>query len=1165
MPPSGPRITTGDEEVDPDDLQSDDSSSTAGESTSRTSTGDGAGGGLSKDRLNESRYGDVDPGDATDESVDTGSSTGAAGAGGSTEPDFDPAPGAYDDAEDVGSTESERSSGGDNPGQAREQDEEDTQDTDSQSGGGSSPGGERDTETPDTVGNDGPGGVAPTEEELYGGDSPPDDLGRDPDPDDDGGDVVFNDGPGGGSVTGDDLTGGNEPNTGLEDGAPQEKYHLGDEHGDEEGDLSGLENRQDLDENVSEAVSNLEEQLRNQGIDPGDYAIRRDGDGLTVDYDTTGVAKTISERVLDENPNADRGDFAVERTDDGGFQVEWGEHAGQAEAVDRVVQRVKEEYPGIGTEDFAVYKSGDGQLEVSIGDQYRRDYTRQQVQETLEERFPAADDYEISVGDDGQVEGRPVFDESETQAANERGALGGPQQATERIEEQVLNQNENLKQGDIRVTERSTEDISNSQFVQDIESSPYQIEYTDQYKRRQAEQYVQNQEEQNPGLDLEVTRNDEGDIAIRTVETPEQFGDGSLDVPFDGSDKSFEEYLEDASDSYSEFAEGIGEAAGTPVAVAEGAISSDLKQLDGKSVGDVIGETATDLADGTSAEWFVDGVVEDYMAPRVDEDEGAIQSQVGEGGTERAVEKFVSGSAQLANLPGWMLSFREAGEYAGWAAKETVGGRGGVNVDVSAIDGDAPDIKDGEVQVGATEFDVNLTEDGVVGKTGRAVGSAGTGAVQYFKQNPAKATGTTAGALVGSYAIMSKAPRSAWIIQPGEEIATRGATAVLSRSATGRRILSKFPGKKIDNEEIVIRGAQRAYGRGRSVARSATRAAKRKGFEIRQQAPPAIRRFLRDESAQGDFIPDGGQRFRVEGESSESVTIEGEDIESTDFNEDAEIAKQQYEQTMYEQKQEYGEVERDSVPEFRDEKRGDYEVGQDIEAQQDPSLELEMEDLTPFQRRQLRGRMGATGKGSLSTSQVEQPSISSEIEMENVRPAVESEVAAKLEEDLANSGFGRLEAFMESDAQSVDSEFQTEEMNQQEAQLSETDTEVDTGQEFGAYEFEGEVNLEQNLEQELSTEASLDTELETELETESEYEQAYETEFESEFENEFEFETETEFEAETDLPDEPDQATEDDFGMGLDTDEETWDTGFADAEELLDDMFEDDFSNGGFF
>jgi hypothetical protein len=380
--------------------------------------------GLTKDMANRAAYGEADPGSNKDESSSSNDSSngndgndggddgqsvdqmaeatangrlraparyggGGGGGGGSNDstknenedssnadqgeegPGFDPRPDSYDEASDVGSTEEERSSGN----------------------------------SSDTIGNDGPGGRAPTEDEFTSGGAPEEDLGREPGANNNAGDnVVSRDGPHGGPVTEDMLTGGMDPNTGLEDN-PQEKYHLGEEHGDEQSDpMSGLEDKKDLNQNVEKAVSNLERQLQEQGVSREDYAIRREGNQLTVDYDSTAVAKSISERVLEQNPNADRGDFEVERTDNGGFAVEWGEHSGQSDAVDQLEQEVKETYPGIGTEDYSIHKTGSGELRVSISDQYRKDYAEKQVREDLKEQYPNAEITIESVSDDGTVE-----------------------------------------------------------------------------------------------------------------------------------------------------------------------------------------------------------------------------------------------------------------------------------------------------------------------------------------------------------------------------------------------------------------------------------------------------------------------------------------------------------------------------------------------------------------------------------------------------------------------------------------------------------------------------------------------------------------------------------------------------------------------------------------
>jgi len=315
---------------------------------------------------------------------ETGDSSGSTESdGGSAEEadsaSFDPRPDSYDAARDVGSTREERAadrsrdvggSTGDTPASSGPV----------QGGAGAAPS----SDDGDTVGGSGPGGRAPTHDELMPG-GQPDDLGRDPG--DGGGGRTFA-GPGGTTVTGGELMGGQDPNTGLEDN-PQEEYHVGLEGSGprpsrDDPDMSGLEDRDpdELPGGVASAVSDLESEVQEQfpGLDRSDYAIRRDGDSLTVEYDDAAAANSIADRVVEENPGVDRGDFAVERLDDG-FAVEWGEHSGQSDAVDQLVGRVKNEFPGTGTEDFSVHKTGGGQLRVSVDEEYLEDYVEQQSDE----------------------------------------------------------------------------------------------------------------------------------------------------------------------------------------------------------------------------------------------------------------------------------------------------------------------------------------------------------------------------------------------------------------------------------------------------------------------------------------------------------------------------------------------------------------------------------------------------------------------------------------------------------------------------------------------------------------------------------------------------------------------------------------------------------------
>lgn len=148
----------------------------------------------------------------------------------------------------------------------------------------------------------------------------------------------------------------------------------------------------------------------------------------------------------------------------------------------------------------------------------------------------------------------------------------------------------------------------------------------------------------------------------------------------------------------------------------------------------------------------------------------------------------LEGVAALGNVPAAAQGVDEAFETAGFLAYETAEGRGG-----------------------------DATED-----LGQAAQVAAAEAIESAQADPFGVGGQTAGSLVASAGIIGGASRvsstagraAAYGIQPGEELASAG----LSRAFPG--VASRFPGGRIDNEEIVLQQVQRAGGRIRSAFRS---------------------------------------------------------------------------------------------------------------------------------------------------------------------------------------------------------------------------------------------------------------------------------------------------------------------------------------------------------
>jgi hypothetical protein len=797
---------------------------------------------------------------------------------------------------------------------------------------------------------------------------------------------------------------------------------------------------------------------------------------------------------------------------------------------------VAESHPDLGPEDIAVEERNVDPENLRPEElkhyaqnpykvRYSDSYLREQAHQQLAEEVPGADpeDYEVRVSD-GEVS--VAFDEDFRR---------------QKAREQVAEQNENIDEGDIaRVTTRGPEGVEDLRAGQTAAIS-YGVELTTEKQRELLEEHAR---EQYPDTEISVVENDEGELVAQVDgETQERFGDVSVPVP--GTDKRVEDYLDAGAQGYSKFADGVAEGVALPVTVAEGAFNVDIKQLGGKSVGDVIGGTATDVAEGTAVEPAVDTFA-GLMAPR-EGDDGDIQGTSGEGGVERGVEGIVKGGLEIVNLPAVAAGAKEGVEYAGYAVSETAQGRAGV--DVSIQEG-GPDLSEGRVFVGpnmqtgrSAVIDVDVLDEGVVGESGRAAGAAAGSAVEYIKANPAQSLGMAAGSLAFSAGIISGASRistragrgAAWAIQPGEE----ALTAAVNRLPGASRVARRFPNNRIDNEEIFIRAGQRAIRR----AQPAVRAARRARYDLQKRLSPEVRRFMRDESGQADLTGLGRAR-RVEGESETGRSVEVDDT-ATYQDYETELRDEELSQTqemLREQAEAELEARRDQ---FAD-------SGPEISPQSvEQTLTMDPEDVTSVRGGQGRARRPYRGSQPADDAGMRWESWSAR----QVETELESEVAGEFEP-------GRMEVLVEDEMDDVGMTMMTdlEERFEQRQEALEMATEpeaVGTGLE-GEFlaENEGELGLEAEAEAEMEQELAQELELETELE------QAYEFEMETEVETELEMEFEMETEAEAEIDDDPDRFVEEDPWAGMDLDMDVWETNFASGEELLDELSGD---GGGMF
>ncbi|WP_435359289.1 hypothetical protein [Haloarchaeobius sp. DFWS5] len=493
------------------------------------------------------------------------------------------------------------------------------------------------------------------------------------------------------------------------------------------------------------------------------------------------------------------------------------------------------------------------------------------------------------------------------------------------------------------------------------------------------------------------------------------------------------------------------------------------------------------------------------------------------------------GAAQMLNVPGAVSGLDEAGEFIGYAAAEGV-----TSTDFGRDVGEfgAENLS----SIGLRKFDNFEAQNGDIasfaGETYAAVDKAGTHAQNAFMSRPLESTAMLGGSLAGSYAIMGKAaqisPRAGvaarYAIQPGEELFWGGANAVVGRTATGSRLISKIPGGKLDNEELGILLAQKAGGKLKSGYRGLKqtrvrvdleKAALNMGDERGQLGGSSAITIERERPADAESEWEGGDS----GEMPEIVLGEpGTVVPRTDIREMNEALG----------------IEIDDQPPVRDPREtGDYPEPGKQAAEFSPEG-----DFTPSEFARILDESEAVLRGSerrLSRAEYRIKAFESESAMWRDLEA-ESETAVEAEAEVHARQFEMLtpeevteQAFVES--------------------MGEASMESLLDQVVGS-EMVSELELEQEIERQLEVEQEfeLETELEQEFELERELERELEFELETELEQEFEFEYETEQERENEgnLPGQEDPWNRDSWaGFGGEWSKQ-FENDIASADEVLD-------------
>jgi hypothetical protein len=282
-------------------------------------------------------------------------------------------------------------------------------------------------------------------------------------------------------------------------------------------------------------------------------------------------------------------------------------------------------------------------------------------------------------------------------------------------------------------------------------------------------------------------------------------------------------------------------------------------------------EAVGDLSEGYRervSETFETGLLSD---PITDDVVGAF---AGEETGERAGEAVsTTAEAALQSLNPFQasLGIKEAVEFGAYTVSETLEGDLGVNLNTDAETPGATELAEMERDADPEVSPVETTEEGLVGRTGRAAGDVVAGGVDFIQENPVEGGAMLTGSLLGTGAVLGAASKAGrvpgatarYAIQPGEELAgTVGYRA--TRAASGTPAAERlFPNREplIFSEEAAIRGGK-AAGR-------FTRAKASSGLDVGKSAVARAKSRLPDRS---EITPDtSGESFFIDTRTGELV------------------------------------------------------------------------------------------------------------------------------------------------------------------------------------------------------------------------------------------------------------------------------------------------------
>lgn len=854
-------------------------------------------------------------------------------------------------------------------------------------------------------------------------------------------------------------------------------------------------------------AAQLEEQFTEEtGLADEDVRVVEDFEGDLVAAPTEQFEERAEREAADIVDSLDAD--AVEATVGPDFETEF-----DADTT-AVRDEIAAETPGLDAEqvdaEFTRGDDGDLQFEQAVTEEGQRDIIEARAEEQLEERFGEEfDDADIMVSetDDGFAArlaggaGVEQATESAIEANREVAGDGALEALAARLDEQV---DADVTADDIAPQQTGDGDIS------------YGL--SEEFQREQArEQVAQQIQEANPdadsivarrafsgleaGEDFEISVGDDGSVSAEL--TPEGRETVTRTIARTENPDADNEFVREEFSGELEF-DDEGQLANVEADEQFG--DSPLGDDALRAAGDFLSESVID----PTAEFIGDVSGAPLQAAEFLPGETATEETLVDVGEEqeRLTEEFVSSGLEIANVPNTTAGLIEGGEFIG------------AGLERSAV-GDA--VEGTPLVEGPADQGEDLDE--FLDRAGDEAADLGQSAVTSAQDDPLGATVTLGGSLAGSIGVIGAASRvsgtagraGAVAIQPGEEIASAGASRLLGSTSRGSRILQTLPNNRVDPENIALSGVERAG--------AAVRARIPDGDLARSLRAGPDRSFLADTRAQQTIT-----RTREAEAESETETESGQGIT------EEEILRQQEQQARdnlppreaFESAEAYAEAFERRVRRLRGEDPFETEMAPEAEAESEVGRTQEQSATTAPAPEGRAAELGDDLTGTPAEAETD------------IERAVEGDL-------LEGEAAGQVDTVSATETAQIEDQLAAVDLDSPTAEQFDEPVDELVDQRTG---LDDELRFEQptDLREELETEQRLreETELETELRTELETEQRLQTETRIDTE----FESEPGSEAEPFDENDPDDG-EDGIFVGDDGAEEQFEFDVADPDDLV--------------